>query len=83
MYQLRSTGAFDLIAQLLQGSLESWDDIWFNFDHILVCNPDWGPQVPGTLLRALPLDTQPLLTVYYHVDYAMGIITLHNVVENI
>ncbi len=83
MYELRSTEAFDLVAQHLQGSLESWDDIWFNFDHVLVHHPDWGPAVPGTLLRALPLDTQPLLTVYYHVDYEMRVITLHNVVENV
>ena len=83
MYQLRTTKGFDLIVQHLEGNMEWWDDIWFNFDHYLVKNPNWGPQVPGTLLRALPLDTTPLLTVYYHVDNDEEVITLHYVAQDI
>lgn len=83
MYQLRSTSGFDLIVQHLKGQLESWDDIWFNFDYYLVNHPEWGPLVPGTVLRALPLNTQPLLTVYYHVDHDAETITLHYIAEDI
>lgn len=83
MFQLRTTGDFDRIAQRLKGSLQAWDDIWFNFDQYLVEHPDWGQLIPGTRMRALPLDTRPLLTVFYDVDYSAKLITLQDVVEGI
>ena len=80
-YELRTSDAFDLQAEEWAGSLEHWDEIWFNFDLHLVRNPTWGNAIPNSYLRALPLETMPPLTVYYHVNEQDRVITLLHIVE--
>jgi hypothetical protein len=81
LYELRSAPGFDLLAQHWAGSLEDWDDLWFNFDLRLVNDPNLGQLVGGTSLWALPLNTEPPLTVYYHINEDDQIITLHTIAE--
>ena len=81
MYELRTTQAFDLLVRHWMGSLEQWDDIWFNFDLRLVNDPHLGQPVPGTSLWALPLNTYPPITVYYHINEDDRVITLHSIAE--
>lgn len=81
MYELRTTEPFDLQVEQWAASIEQWDAIWFNFDYHLVNLPYLGHQIPGTYLRALPLETNPPLTVYYHVNERDRIITLLHISE--
>ena len=61
--------------------MEQWDEIWFNFDHQLVKRPDPGHPIPGTYVHALPLETSPQITVYYHVNERDQIITLLHIAK--
>ena len=80
-YELRTTEPFDLQVEHWAGSMERWDEIWFNFDYDLVSHPYSGPLIPNTYMRALPLETNPPLTVYYHVNEQDKIITLLQIAE--
>ena len=80
-YRLRSTDAFDQQVEHWAGSMEAWDEIWLNFDHDLANNPELGQPVPDTYLRALPLETNPPLTVYYHINERDQYITLLHISE--
>ena len=75
-FALRSTDAFDQQVVQWAGSMEHWDEIWFNFDHELVEHPYIGIPIPNTYLRALALGTNPPLTVYYHINERDQIINL-------
>jgi len=75
-FSLRTTDAFDIQVAEWAGGMEYWDEVWFNFDHHLVNHPYTGHPIPGTYLRALPLETNPPLTVYYHINERDEIITL-------
>lgn len=80
-FALRSTEAFDQQVVQWAGSMEQWDEIWFNFDHELIYHPYIGTPVPNTYLRALPLETNPSLTVYYHINEPDQIINLVEIRE--
>lgn len=80
-YELRTTEPFDLQVEEWAGSMERWDEIWFNFDHDLVNNPYEGTLIPSTYLRSLPLETNPPLTVFYHINEQIQIITLLHIAE--
>jgi hypothetical protein len=75
-FALRSTDAFDQRVVQWAGSMEHWDEIWFNFDHELVEHTYIGIPIPNTYLRALALGTNPRLTVYYHINERDQIINL-------
>ena len=81
MYELRTTDAFDLQVAVWAGCMEQWDDIWFNFDYQLINNASLGHEIPGTYLRALALETNPPLTVYYHINERDRTITLLHIGE--
>ena len=63
------------------GRLEYWDELWFNFDRWLAKDPYLGQRVPGTLLWALPLNTNPPLTAYYRIVEDDRAVTLHYIAE--
>ena len=81
MYELRSTEPFDQQVAEWAGNIERWDEIWFNFDYHLVNHPYLGHPIPGTYLLALPLETNPPISVYYHVNEPDKIITLLHIME--
>ena len=81
MYELRSTSGFDLLVKHWVGGIEDWDDLWFNFDLRLVNNPYLGQRVENTYLWALSLNTNPPITVYYHINEDDQVITLHTLAE--
>ena len=61
--------------------MERWDEISRSFDLRLAIHPRLGQLVSGTSLWALPLETNPLLTVYYDINEDDQIITLHSIAE--
>lgn len=60
----------------LTGSVKAWDEIKEFFDLYVARNPDIGKLVPGTNVYAMPLETNPPLTIYYTVDNDSETVTL-------
>ena len=76
MLDIETTDAFNRQVEEFAGSIERWDEIWWNFEIQLAYHPKWGTPIPCTFLRALWVKTNPNLIVYYHVDDDKFLITL-------
>jgi hypothetical protein len=56
------------------GNLERWDEIKAGLDLVLGLDPFVGWNVDGTDIWMIPLETVPLITVYYVVDKVRGVV---------
>ena len=81
MYDIIYDDGFEVLAKHWVGSIERWDEIWFNFDWKLALNPRLGFEVRGSEYWGLPLNTKPTITVFYRIDDAKSQIVVVNIAE--
>ena len=67
-YGFQETEEFLAQVEAIVGSVRRWDEVKSGLDFALGRDPRIGLEIPGTRLRAMPLVTQPAITVYYTVD---------------
>ncbi len=70
-YGVKEAEGFTEQAMALFGSVQKWDEVKEFIDHYIERDPKMGLQIPGTRLYALPIEYDPLLTIYYMIDEAL------------
>gem|GEM_PF-4136006 len=75
-FDLEETPTFLEDIERLAGSVQQWDEIRSAIDWALATDPRIGRQIARTDVWALPLESHPLITVYYTVDERRRVVTL-------
>jgi hypothetical protein len=74
-YAIRETERFGWQVEFELLDFQRWDEIKEQLDFYVATHPYEFEHVPGTELHAIPLATNPPLTVYYSIDEEERVVT--------
>ena len=81
MYRIGFTDEFNNQADRVIGGLEAQEELRLYYENALTNLPHTGKPIPGTALWALVLRTRRPITIYYSIDDAAKLLTLHYVTQ--
>lgn len=79
LYSIVETDRFQQEVSRITGTVRRWDEIKDSVDWILARYPHAGQQINETGVWAMPLESDPLMTVYYTINYDDRQVTLEAV----